>query len=87
MRSVSDVWFGPTVGGVTEFVTALGVAFNPTDWPTRGELSAMRRLGPAQNTVWARLAFDVGPSLYDSASTGGDYFESFQTGQERLSGN
>jgi len=86
-RSVSDVWFGPTVGGVTEFVTALGVAFNPTDWPTRGELSAMRRLGPAQNTVWARLAFDVGPSLYDSASTGGDYFESFQTGQERLSGN
>ena len=93
-RSATDLLAGPTVGGINEFVTALGLI--DIDWFSRGEAAAGRRLAPAQNTIWAKLLLDVGPSVYDSISSGKPYFDkegkyetrqgTFKTIQERWGG-
>ncbi len=93
-RSATDLLAGPTVGGINEFVMALGLI--DVDWASRGEIGAGRRLSPAQNTIWAKLLFDVGPSIYDSISSGKPYFDkegkyetrqgTFKTIQERWGG-
>jgi hypothetical protein len=93
-RSATDLLAGPTVGGINEFVMALGLI--DIDWASRGEIGAGRRLAPAQNTIWAKLLLDVGPSVYDSIVSGDPYFDregkyetqqgTFKTFQERWGG-
>jgi hypothetical protein len=38
--------------------------------PSQGKLSSLRRIIPYQNLILAKIAFDVGPSILESVSTG-----------------
>jgi len=91
-RSAVDLVGGPTVGGVFSAIESLRTLKHPLE-PTVGELSALRRMIPAQNLIWTKLLFDVAPSWIDTTLMGeGNYFakgespSGFKTIQQRMAG-
>jgi len=91
-RSAVDLVGGPTVGGIFSAIESLRTLKHPLS-PTVGELSALRRMIPAQNLIWTKLLFDVAPSWVDTTLMGeGNYFarkdapSGFKTIQQRLAG-
>ncbi len=75
-RSALDLVGGPTVGAIDDLIKAAAWIGHTDDRPSQGEFGAARRLLPAQNTIWAKVILDVGPSLFDVASGKGSYFAS-----------
>ena len=73
-RHPLDLFGGPTVGAVDDLIKAAAWIGKIPERPTSGPIGALRRLGPAQNTIWAKVILDVGPSLFDTVTGKGSYF-------------
>jgi hypothetical protein len=69
-RTLGDLIGGPTGGLGSDFLNAMSWLGEDEWMPSQGKLSSLRRIIPYQNLILAKIAFDVGPSILESVSTG-----------------